>query len=96
MKKRRYHPREFKLQAVQMVLREKRPIVEVADELGISEVLLGRWKKEYQGDPESFNRATKLHPAEIELRKMKRENELLKEEARVLKKAITYFKEFEQ
>lgn len=96
MAKKRRHTREYKLQAVQMVVREKRKIVDVAAELGINEVLLGRWKREFEKDAEVFNRATRLHPAEIELRKVKRELELVKEEARVLKKAITYFKEHDR
>ncbi len=93
MAKKQRHTREYKLQAVQMVLREKRKIVDVANELGIHEVLLGRWKRDFEKDTEVYNRATRLHPAEIELRKVRRELELAKEEARVLKKAITYFKE---
>ena len=43
MAKKQRHTREYKLQAVQMVLREKRKIVDVAAELGLHEVLLGRW-----------------------------------------------------
>ena len=93
MAKKQRHTREYKMQAVQMVLREKRKIVDVANELGIHEVLLGRWKREFEKDTEVFNRATRLHPLEIEVRRLKRENMLLAEEARVLKKAITYFKE---
>lgn len=96
MAKKQRHTREYKLQAVRMVLREKRKIVDVAAELGLHEVLLGRWKREFEKDPESFNRATRLHPMEIENRRLRRELELAKEESRVLKKAITYFKEHDQ
>jgi transposase len=96
MAKAKRHTREYKLQAVQMVVREKRKIVDVASELGIHEVLLGRWKREFEKDPEVFNRATRLHPMEIENRRLKRENDLLREEASVLKKAITYFKEHDR
>lgn len=96
MAKLKRHTREYKLQAVQMVVREKRKIVDVAHELGIHEVLLGRWKREFEKDPEVFNRATRLHPLEIEVRRLKRENDLLREEAQVLKKAITYFKEHDR
>lgn len=96
MAKKQRHTREYKLQAVQMVLRDRRKIVDVATELGIHEVLLGRWKRDYEKDPEIYNRATRVHPLELELRRLKRENELLKEETRVLKKAITYFKEHDR
>lgn len=92
----RRHTREYKLQAVQMVVRDRRKIVDVADELGVNEVLLGRWKREFEKDPEIFNRETRLHPLEIEVRRLKRENDLLREEAKVLKKAITYFKEHDR
>ena len=96
MAKKQRHTREYKLQAVQMVIREKRKIVDVASELGIHEVLLGRWKRDFEKDPEIYNRATRLHPMEIEIRRLKRELELAKEEAQVLKKAITYFKEHDR
>lgn len=96
MAKPQRHTREYKLKAVQMILRERRKIVDVAHELGIHEVLLGRWKREFEKDPEIFNRETRLHPLEIEVRRLKRENSLLQEEARVLKKAITYFKEHDR
>lgn len=96
MAKKQRHTREYKLQAVQMVVRDRRKIVDVAEELGIHEVLLGRWKRDFEKDPEIYNRATRLHPSEIEIRRLKRELELAKEEARVLKKAITYFKEHDR
>jgi transposase len=96
MTTRRRHTREFKQQAVQMVIREKRKIVDVAEELGIAEVLLGRWKRELEKDPQIFQWATRLHPLEIENRRLQRELDLSREEAKVLKKAITYFKEHDR
>ncbi|MCH7623243.1 MAG: transposase, partial [Nitrospinae bacterium] len=47
-KKRRQYTKEFKIEAVRLIVEEGRRISEVARELGISEALLGRWKKKYQ------------------------------------------------
>ena len=44
-KKRRQYTKEFKIEAVRLIVEEGRPISEVARELGIGENLLHRWKK---------------------------------------------------
>ena len=44
-KKRRQYTKEFKIEAVRLIVEEGRPISEVARELGIGKNLLHRWKK---------------------------------------------------
>ena len=47
-KKRRQFTREFKLEAVKQIVEGGRPIVEVAKSLGLSRVVLSRWKTAFQ------------------------------------------------
>ena len=42
-KNRRQYTKEFKIEAVRLIVEEGRPIAEVARELGIGENLLHRW-----------------------------------------------------
>jgi transposase-like protein len=52
---RRSFTREFKSEAVKLVIESGRPTAQVARDLGITPDLLRRWKQEVAGDPvESF------------------------------------------
>ena len=86
---RRKFSREFKLQAVQRVVEEDRTIVDVARELGISANSLQRWKQEYllQEEPGPLPKET----PEQELRRLRRDNERLRQERDFLKKAVGFF-----
>ena len=44
-KKRRQYTKEFKIEAVRLIIEEGRPISDVARELGTAQSLLHRWKK---------------------------------------------------
>ena len=80
-KKRRQFTKEFKIEAVRLILEEGRRISEVARELGISEALLGRWKKKYEeGKIEPFPGKGRLSPEDEELRQLRRENKRLRME----------------
>jgi transposase len=45
---RRQYTREFKVEAVRLVVEEERPLAQVARELGIGRNLLQRWKREFE------------------------------------------------
>jgi transposase len=77
------------LQAVQRVIEEDRSIAEVARELGISPNALQRWKQEYllQEHPGPLPKET----AEQELRRLRRDNERLRQERDFLKEAVGFF-----
>ena len=93
-KKRRQYTKEFKIEAVRLIVEEGRPISEVARELGIGENLLHRWKKKYEeGEIDPFPGQGRLSPEDEELRRLRRENERLRMERDILKKAVAIFSE---
>lgn len=51
-KRRRKYDREFKVQAVKLLLESGKTTEEVADDLGIYWGNLARWKREYRRDAE--------------------------------------------
>jgi len=71
---RRKYDREFKEDAVRLIVDGSRSVREVARDLGIHENMLCRWKKEYLQDTEhSFPGKGHMKPHEEELFKLKRE-----------------------
>jgi transposase len=88
------YSKEFKIEAVRMVIDGNRRISEVSRELGVSANLLGTWKKKYEsGKIDSFPGKGRLSPEDEEFRRLKRENERLRMERDILKKAIAIFSE---
>ena len=89
-KKRKVYTKEFKVEAVKLT--KTIPSAQVARDLGVSENSLSNWKNKLNSDPtNSFPGHGKLKPADEELRKLKRENEILRQEREILKKALAIF-----
>lgn len=86
---RRQFSREFKLQAVQLVLEGDRPAAEIARELGIPAGRLYQWKAEYlaQAVPDTLPRET----PDQEIKRLRRELERVRQERDFLKKAVGFF-----
>ena len=55
---RRWHGREFKLEAVRLVREGTAPAAQIARDLGIHPHLLHKWTKEFEVDPEEAFQAT--------------------------------------
>ena len=92
--KRRRFTKEFKLEAVRLIVEEGRRISELARELGVGENLLGRWKKKSEeGEIDPFPGKGRLSPEDEELRRLRRENKRLRMEHEILKKAVAIFSE---
>jgi transposase len=92
VKKRRSYSREFKLEAVSMVIEGGVGMAQAARDLGISENSLWRWKKEFEDDPDhAFPGKGHLKPAEDEIARLRRENRRLRQERDILKKAVGIF-----
>lgn len=97
VKKRRIFSREFKENAVRLVLDGSRSVREVSRGLGINENLLYRWKKQFTEDPEnSFPGKGHLKPEEEEIRRLKKELSDAREERDILKKAVAIFSRIRQ
>ena len=91
-KPRKKYSREFKLEAVKMVIEQGRSVREVADGLGVNETVLHRWKSKFLIDGEvAFPGKGRLKPDDEELRRLRRELFKVKQERDILKKAAAYF-----
>lgn len=88
----RTYSRDFKIKACELVLKEGIKHAVVAEKLGINKVMLYRWIDEYEtyGD-QAFVGKGYLRPEDVELRKLRKENERLRMENEILKKAAAYF-----
>jgi len=89
---RKKYDRQFKIDAVTMVVNGERTVASVARDLGIDPNLLYRWKQELSLEKsEAFPGKGRLGPQEEELRRLRRELEQAKEDRDILKKALAFF-----
>ena len=91
-KKRKRFDRQFKLDAVNLIINGGRSVREVARDLGIDENTLYRWKRNLEGEgSDAFPGKGRLSPQEEELRRLRRDLEQVKEDREILKKALGFF-----
>jgi transposase len=92
MPKRKYD-REFKCNAVSLVVEQGLSINQVRQDLGIGLSTLQRWVRELrlQGKQKAFPGTGRCNPEGERLRKLERENEVLRRERDILKKALAIF-----
>lgn len=93
MRKRERFTPEFKREAVRLLEAGDKPAAEVAMELGIRRNKLYKWQQQLRkaGDTAFPGSGRKKAVEESELVRLRRENERLREERDILKKAATYF-----
>lgn len=92
MKSRKRYSKEFKLDAVSLVLEQDYTRSEAARSLGIDARMLGRWVKEHQANGgEAFRGNGKLTPEQEQIRELKARVKRLEMERDVLKKATAFF-----
>ena len=93
METRKQYTKEFKLDAISLVLDQGFTIAEAARSLGIRANMLGRWIKENQADNngQAFRGNGKLTPEQEEIQRLKIENKQLKLERQILKEAAVFF-----
>ena len=93
MEARKQYTKEFKLDAISLVLDQGFTIAEAARSLGIRANMLGRWIKENQADNngQAFRGNGKLTPEQEEILRLKIENKQLKLERQILKEAAVFF-----
>ena len=91
-KLRRDYTREFKVEAVRRITDEGRSLAEVARELGLGESLLRSWKQALADEgAQAFPGKGHLPAVEEELRRLRAENQRLRMEREILKKATAFF-----
>ena len=87
---RRRYSEEFKREAVQLMETSGKPIAEIARELGMNDNNLYRWRRLYGSAEAATNHGNgrSVSELEAEVKRLKRENEVLRQERDVLKKAM--------
>ena len=89
---RRKFTAEYKREAVNMVLKQHLSVAEAARRLGIAENMLHRWKKEFSdGGNDAIPGPGQQTAMEEELARLRSENERLRMERDILKKATVFF-----
>ena len=87
-RKRRNYTEDFKREAVALVTEQGYKISEAARSLGIGANLLGRWRRQFEEEA----LGTRLSVDEREgLKRLGKENRMLRMEKDILKKASQYF-----
>jgi transposase len=84
------YPKEFKLDAIHLVLEQGYSLKEAGDKLGISSWSVGNWIRQFRGTGELDGMMTKMSPGD-ELRELRKQNKRLRLEVEILKKAAAYF-----
>ena len=79
------YPPEFKAEAVKLARSSEKPLSEIAGDLGVSTETLRNWTKQQQID--AGKRGGVTSDEREELRRLRKENKVLKEEREVLRKA---------
>lgn len=91
-KKRRQYTKEFKLEAVRLVLEQGRTIADVARSLGIGEGVLSKWKQNYEKlRTEAFPGHGRRTSHDEEIWQLKKQLSRAEQERDILKKAVAYF-----
>ena len=91
-KKHTVYQEEFRRQAVEMVIHSGKTQAQVARELGCSEYSLNLWKKAYlrqQAPAEIDGQQRSPEQMFAEIRRLQKENEYLKRQREILKKAMS-------
>ena len=89
---RRRFDKEFKMQAVKMVLEDHLPVNEVARRLNVGETLIHNWKQEFKENGQSSFPGKGHQPKEAEeVRQLKKRLADAEEERDILKKALAIF-----
>jgi len=91
-KERKQYSREFKQEAVRLLDTSGKSASELERELGIGKGNLWRWKRKFAANGEdAFPGHGRLTPEQERLRQLERENEILRQERDILKKAVAIF-----
>src|SRR5690348_17188946 len=88
-KQQKVYTKEFKLEAVRLVKSSGKPKSQVARELGVSDSALYQWSKQWaeQGE-QAFPGSGQQSAEQEEIRRLKRELEVTRQERDILKKVV--------
>ena len=83
------YPEQFRREAVELVRKSGRPVKEIAGDLGVTEQSLRNWVK--QADVDTGRAHGVSSEEKEELRRLRREVRVLREEREILVKAAAFF-----
>ena len=90
----RQYDKEFKIEAVRLASKPGNTQTGIERDLGISQGIISRWKNQFLKDGEhAFPGKGRLKPEDDKIRRLTRENERLRQERDILKKAEAIFSE---
>lgn len=83
----------FKQEAVRLVRTSGKSMRQIADDLGVSNGTVSKWCQDLEKNGErAFVGSGNLQPEAEELKKLRRENEILRQERDILKKLVPSFR----
>lgn len=89
---RKQYDESFKREAVRLVVDEGLSAYSVERDLGISNGSISHWRKALAEDPQyAFPGKGRLKPPAEEVRQLQRDNDILRQERDILKKALAIF-----
>ena len=91
-KQQKTYTREFKQEAVRLVKSSGKPLSQIARDLGVSETALSNWSKQLaeQGE-QAFPGSGHQTAEQEEIRRLKRELEVTRQERDILKKVVSIY-----
>ena len=91
-KEKRRYTREFKVEAVRLYEASGKSMRAIEQELGITPYLLSKWVQQYrEREAVAFPGKGKLPETEVEVQRLRREVEILRQERDILKKVVIIF-----
>jgi len=90
--KRKHYSKQFKVDAVKLVIEQGYNVSEAARNLGIHHSSLRHWKKQFETNGnQAFPGTGNLNPEKEELFRLRKEVKKLRMEREILKKAAAFF-----
>jgi transposase len=83
------YPLAFRTEAVRLIRAGHKPLSEIAKDLGVTDQTLRNWVR--QADVDEGSREGLTSSEKEELRQLRRENRVLREEREILRKAAAFF-----
>lgn len=91
MKKHRTYTDEFKNEALRLLETTERSASAIEQELGITSGLLSRWRRKRNAEANERAVQPAGESAAETIKRLQRENEILRQEREILKKAVAIF-----
>jgi len=84
------YPKDFKLDAIRLVLEQGYSLKEAGAKMGVCSWSIGHWIRQFRGTGELDGIVKNMSPSD-ELKELRKENKQLRLEVEILKKAAAYF-----